>query len=300
MPQNIDPVRYPTRTIHLIASVTTGGSGALTQPVPSASGPTEQLLEHKTAILELQVKIRTRKIQLRALYGTGLVTVFNIIAIYIATVSTWRTIDIGKVNRVAIPLTILCGIAFAAQAMAEHDRLERKSVRRLELELEIAEERRLLQAKQLDFPVDQRQFTYKDSLPRELDQLRAEARHYRRIHNAFQTIIIIGSLGTTTAASLAETPSYLKWVTVGLSFSVGMSAGFTGYFKYRERSFYLQQTADDIEQHATAFELGIPPYVGDETENLAKLTKEVENLRVEQRKRQQQLDQPHEGRDGTV
>lgn len=272
----------------------------MARPVESVSGPTEQLLEHKTAILELQDKIRTRKIQLRSLYGSGLITAFNILAIYIATVATWRTVDIGKVNRIAIPLTIACGIAYVVQAIRESDRLERKSVRQLELELEIAEERRLLQAKQLDFPVDQRQFTYKDSLPRELDQLRSEAQHYRRIHNAFQSIIIIGSLGTTTAASLADTPSYLKWVTVGLSFAVGVSAGFTGYFKYRERSFYLQQTADAIEQHATAFELGIPPYVGEETDNLAKLTKEVEALRVEQRKRQQQLDQPHEGRDGTV
>ncbi|MFE7174230.1 DUF4231 domain-containing protein [Streptomyces sp. NPDC057616] len=272
----------------------------MAHPVQSTSGPTEQLLEHKTAILELQAQIRTRKRQLRSLWGSGLTTAFGIVAIYIATVATWRTVDIGKVNRIAIPLTIACGIVFWILSLMEENRDESRSVRRLELELEIAEERRILQAKQLDFPVDHRQFSYKDSLPRELDQLRTEAQHYRRIHNAFQSIIIIGSLGTTTAASLADTPSYLKWVTVGLSFAVGVSAGFTGYFKYRERSFYLQQTADAIEQHATAFELGIPPYVGAEEENLAKLTKEVENLRVEQRKRQQQLDQPHEGRDGTV
>ncbi|WP_203618508.1 DUF4231 domain-containing protein [Streptomyces bauhiniae] len=272
----------------------------MARPAESTSGPTEQLLGHKTAILKLQDEIRTRKIQLRTLYGSGLITAFGVLAIYIATVATWRTVDIGKVNRIAIPLTIACGITFWVLAYMEHERQEPKSVRRLQLELEIAEERRLLQAKMLDFPVDQRQFTYKDSLPRELDQLRTEAQHYRRIHNAFQSIIIMGSLGTTTAASLAETPSYLKWVTVGLSFAVGVSAGFTGYFKYRERSFYLQQTSDAIEQHATAFELGIPPYTGGEAENLAKLTKEVEFLRVEQRKREQQLDQPHEGRDGTV
>ncbi|WP_329151155.1 DUF4231 domain-containing protein [Streptomyces sp. NBC_01456] len=255
-----------------------------------------------TAILELQSKIRVRKLQLRTLYGTGFATLLSSLAIYIATVSTWRTVDLGKVNKVAIPLTLACGIAFWILAYMEKERLrdERKSVRELQLELQIAEERRILEASQLGVPVEHRQYTYKDSLPRELDQLRTEAQHYRRIHNLFQSIIIIGSLGTTTAASLAETPSYLKWVTVGLSFSVGVSAGFTGYFKYRERSFYLQQTADDIDQHATAFELGIPPYTGDENENLLKLTKEVESLRVEQRKRQQQLDQPQEGRDGTV
>ncbi|MWA10705.1 DUF4231 domain-containing protein [Streptomyces sp. BA2] len=272
----------------------------MARPVHSVSGPTEQLLAHKTAILKLQVEIRTRKIQLRTLYGTGLITALALIAIFVATIATWRTVDIGKVNGIAIPLTLICGGIFWSLAYTESERADPKSVRQLELELEIAEERRLLQAAQLDFPVEQRQFTYKDSLPRELDQLREEGQHYRRIHNTFQSIIIIGSLGTTTAASLADTPSYLKWVTVGLSFAVGVSAGFTGYFKYRERSFYLQQTADAIEQHATAFELGIPPYVGEENENLSKLTKEVEALRIEQRKREQQLDQPHEGREGTV
>ncbi|WP_199838875.1 DUF4231 domain-containing protein [Streptomyces lydicus] len=266
----------------------------------AASGPTEQLLDHLSAVLELQRKIRVRKIQLRTLYGTGFATLFSILAIYVATVSTWRTVDLGKVNKVAIPLTIVCAITFCILAMNESDRKERKSVRELQLDLKLAEERRVLEASQLGVPVGHRQYTYKDSLPRELEQLRSEAKHYRRIHNLFQSIIIIGSLGTTTAASLAETPSYLKWVTVGLSFAVGVSAGFTGYFKYRERSFYLQQTSDAIEQHATAFELGIPPYTGDESENLFKLTKEVESLRVEQRKRQQQLDQPQEGRDGTV
>ncbi|MFD9068911.1 DUF4231 domain-containing protein [Streptomyces lasiicapitis] len=274
----------------------------MTLSIQPGSGPTEQLLAHATAILELQEKIRTRKAQLRALYGAGLSALFAVLAIFVATVSTWRTVDLAKVNGIAIPLTILCVIAFGVFSLNENVRepQDRKSVRQLELELEIAEERRLLQASQLGVPVNQRQFTYKDSLPRELEQLRKEAQHYRRIHNAFQSIIILGSLGTTTAASLADNPGYLKWLTVGLSFAVGVSAGFTGYFKYRERSFYLQQTADAIEQHATAFELGISPYVGDEEDNLSKLTQEVESLRVEQRKREQQLDQPHEGRDGTV
>ncbi|MGW9640148.1 DUF4231 domain-containing protein [Streptomyces albidoflavus] len=266
----------------------------------SAEGPTELLLEHASRILKLQANIRIRKIQLRCLYGTGLVTVLSVLMIYVATVSTWRTVDLARFNQIAIPLTIVCGIACAIQAHRESERTTRKSVRELQLELEIAEERRLLQASQLGVPPFQRQFSYKDSIPRELDKLREEAQHYRRIHTLLQSVIIIGSLGTTTAASLADTPPPLKWVTVATSFAVGISAGFTGYFKYRERSFYLQQTADAIEQHATAFELGIPPYVGKEEENLAKLTQEIESLRVEQRKREQQLDQPHEGRDGTV
>lgn len=206
-------------------------------------------------------------------------------------------------NLIVIPLTVGGMVIFFFLLDAEKGRTgeAKKSVRRLQLDLELAEESRRLHASVLGLPTFQRQYTYKEGVPRELDQLRLEARYYRRIHNAFQAIIILGSLGTTTAASLAETPPPLKWVTVGLSFLVGASAGFTGYFKYRERSFYLQQTADAIEQHATAFELGIPPYEDpDEKKNLQKLAREIELLRVEQRKRQQQLDQPHEGREGTV
>ena len=268
----------------------------------SGEGPTERLMAHNEKILDVQARIRTRKRQLRALYGTGIITTVSSLGIYVATVSTWRSRDLGHLNWIAIPLTLVCGAACSVLWIIEDHREteDRTPVRKLQVQLEVAQERRLLEAFQLAVPASQRQFTYKDALPRELERLREEAQHYRRIHNSLQSVIIIGSLGTTTAASLADTPSYLKWVTVALSLGVGISAGFTGYFKYRERSFYLQQTADSIEQHANAFQLGIPPYVGDEETNLSKLAQEVENLRVEQRKRQQQLDQPQEGRDGTV
>lgn len=268
-----------------------------------SEGPRERLLEHNSEILELQEAIRVRKIQRRSLVGLGAVATVATLAIFIITVTIWEKYDIGPFNRVAIPLTLLCAAAFIALSVIESDRPveDKVSVRRLQLDLEIAEETRRLYASQLGLPVYQRQYSYKEDIPRELTQLRVEAKYYRRIHNVFQAIIIVGSLGTTTAASVAETPPPLKWVTIGLSFAVGLSAGFTGYFKYRERSFYLQQTADAIEQHVSAFELGLAPYGNeDEKQNLRKLANEVELLRVEQRKRQQQLDQPHEGREGAA
>jgi HPt (histidine-containing phosphotransfer) domain-containing protein len=64
--------------------------------------------------------------------------------------------------------------------------------------------------------------------------------------------------------------------------------------------FNLQQTADSIEQHATALELGIAPYSHpDENVNLESFATTVEGLRAEQRMREQQLDQqqqPQQGR----
>jgi hypothetical protein len=35
---------------------------------------------------------------------------------------------------------------------------------------------------------------------------------------------------------------------------------FTGYYKFRERSYFHQQTADAIEREANAVPLGIGPY----------------------------------------
>ncbi|MEV0827659.1 DUF4231 domain-containing protein [Nonomuraea rubra] len=275
----------------------------MSNPENVEQGPLERLLEHNTEIIEAQDAVRTRKIQRRSLIAFGVISCIATLTIFVATVLTWRKVDLGQINGVAIPLTLLCIAIFVALAIQESERPanQKTSVRRLQLELELVEEARRLHASQLSLSLYQRQYAYKEDIPRELGQLRREAKYYRRIHNAFQSLIIIGSLGTTTAASIAETPPPLKWVTVGLSFAVGLSAGFTGYFKYRERSFYLQQTADSIEQHMAAFDLGISPYTHeDEKHNLRKLANEVELLRVEQRKRQQQLDQPHEGREGTV
>ncbi|MGW3943646.1 hypothetical protein [Streptomyces phaeochromogenes] len=74
-----------------------------------------------------------------------------------------------------------------------------------------------------------------------------------------------------------------------------MAAMFTGYYKFRERSYFLQQTADAIEEEVNAGTLGIGPYseFGDvgEVEALKFFTQRVEGHRNEQRRRQQQLDQ---------
>ena len=129
--------------------------------------------------------------------------------------------------------------------------------------------------------------------------MRVSSKRYRRVHNWFQAIIIIGSLGTTTLAGLESYYPALRWGTIGLSFSVGISAGFTGYFKFRERSFYLQQTADSIEQEFSSVQLRIGPYSGASDDEVLRIFAErVENLKDEQRKREQQLDQPSQRRDG--
>jgi hypothetical protein len=102
----------------------------------------------------------------------------------------------------------------------------------------------------------------------------------------------------TTQATIAQ---YRKdaWVAPFISILVTISAGFTGYFKYRERSFNLQQTADNIEQEYTAVNLTIGPYKGKSPqEALVLFAERVEALKVEQRKREQQLEQPPDVKQG--
>lgn len=268
---------------------------------PSA-GPIEALLQFNQEILVLQEQISRRRRERRILALLIVVPAIILPPDLIIAAVTWRSYDMGPLNSFILPTCFaLLGVAGRYWYVKFELAPARPSIRQLELSLEIAEERRRLNAYNLRMPVPARQYTYRESIPQDIERLRKESQHYRRIHNAFQSMIITGSLGTTTAASLTDAPSPYKEITIGLSFLVGISAGFTGYFKYRERGFYLQQTADAIEEHLTAFELGITPYVeSDEHRNLSRLAAEVEALRVEQRKREQQLDQPHQGRDQVV
>src|SRR5437660_2876772 len=101
-----------------------------------------------------------------------------------------------------------------------------------------------------------------------LEEYRTESKQYRKVHNRFQWIVMIGSVivtSTTGATVLAETSqlSYvLKWASVLFSILVSISAAATGYFKFRERSSNLQETADDIEYEYKAVKLEIDRYTG--------------------------------------
>ncbi|WP_406209319.1 SLATT domain-containing protein [Streptomyces decoyicus] len=255
------------------------------------------LIGHKKGIAELRVALRIRTIQTVTRWLSGALAVVLLFAAVVANVAVgWSTIALA--NKIAIPVLILSAGTFLAVRSLEKKAKGSygKTARELQIELEAAEELRLLDAARLELPVPDRQYSYKDSIPAELDGLRRDGRKYRRKHNVSQSVIIVGSLAGTAVSALADTPAPLKYWAMGITFAVGVAAGFTGYYKWRERAFYLQQTADDIERHATAFDLGIYPYdEGEEHLRLAKLAKEIELLRVEQRKREQQLDQPHEG-----
>jgi len=169
-----------------------------------------------------------------------------------------------------------------------------------ELELQLARHRdnRKLLVAQADVPAKVRRVAYKEDAYADIDQLRSESRGYRRVNNTLQGVLIIGSLAATGAAGIAADMLAVRWAILGITFVVGISGGFMGYFKYKERSFYLQQTADAIEHEWEAVEVGVGRYkrIDNEEERLAEFVEEVHRLKSEQKKRQQNLEQPPESR----
>lgn len=146
--------------------------------------------------------------------------------------------------------------------------------------------------------VQERRSLYREDVAGVIEQHRNDSRKYRRVHNTLQNLIMIGSASTTVVAAL-DTRNQYTWqniTIVSIGFTVTVAAAFTGYYKYRERSYFLLQTADAIEEEANAFTLGVGPYSDfgeDQRQQALKLfTQRVEEHRNEQRRRQQQLDQP--------
>jgi hypothetical protein len=176
-------------------------------------------------------------------------------------------------------------------------RKPRESEWALELNLAQLRDNRKVIAADAELDIKVRRVAYRDAAYDDIRELRYESARYRRVNNVLQAILIVGSLAATgTSAVVGEFPE-VRWVTLGLTFTVGMASGFMGYFKYKERSFYLQQTADAIESECEALDVGVDRYKdakdkNDEERMLALFADKVHRLKVEQQKRQQSLEQP--------
>lgn len=270
-------------------------------------GPIEQLLSFTKTILLLESRLRLARL-LRFFMRLCVVMIpAGIAAIYVATVVTWHKVNLSPINVPAILVILALGAYLVGYFYVVYINIGPQdepsntlNVPRLTLELELARERRRLHAANINLDLRTHQLIYRDTVPQDIERYRSEGKYYRRVHNFLQSIIIIGALAASTLTGLLQSVPQLRWFAVGTTFAVGVAAGFTGYFKYRERSFYLQQTSDSIEQELSAVILGIGRYKAKpEPEALTDFTEQVELLKTEQRKRQQQLEQPSEGRDGT-
>ncbi|MEU5382393.1 DUF4231 domain-containing protein [Kitasatospora cineracea] len=144
---------------------------------------------------------------------------------------------------------------------------------------------------------------YRESALDTIEQYRKGSNKNRRVHNLFQAVIITGSIATSTLAAMNSGDSaWLRYFTAALSAFVGISAGITGYFKFRERGYNLQSTADEIEKHYNASQFMLDEYASSdpssplsETDRLRKFACLVERIKEEQRKRELQLEQSSSG-----
>lgn len=270
-------------------------------------GPVAHLLMYTREILELESKLRIARILRRFVRASTFFIVAGIVGLYVFNVVEWHKITLWVINLPVVLIILGMIVSLIVYGSFRGDEKRSRSgnlsgtiydVPGLELALELAQERRRLHAASLNLGTQTRQMIYRDSVPAGIDRYRGESKYYRRVHNGLQAIIIVGSLAASTLTGLLQSVPPLRWFAVGTTFSVGVAAGFTGYFKFRERSFYLQQTSDSIDQELSAVNLGIGRYKDkEEPVALTEFTEQVELLKVEQRKRQQQLEQPSEGRE---
>ncbi|MFG2304518.1 DUF4231 domain-containing protein [Actinacidiphila glaucinigra] len=216
------------------------------------------------------------------------------------TVAVWGTPDrFIPVDIVCGTLAVLAALTVRLAPVTPPNVSPPVSQADLQEELEAAqEELRFFNA--VAYPsLAERRSLYREDVADLIEQYQSDSRYYRRVHNSLQVLIMTGSIGSTTVAALdwGRQPTWQSITLTSISFAVTLAAAFTGYYKYRERSYFLQETADSIEEHANALALGVGEYAdleNDEKSALAQFTKNVERLRNEQRRRQQQLDQPSE------
>jgi hypothetical protein len=268
---------------------------------------TDTLIEHRREIADLLQRIKNRRLQVFGLYATPILLILTLLVWAGLKLFIWLHGDTPtSVNAIFAVTALVLGIASAAQAVAEFGdgspwRDSETPVRELKLELSLVEERHVLEARRHTPYAADRQASYKERIPGEIARLRRESRHYRRLHLLMQWLLFISSAAITAVTAWYDPPQPAKGALIGLGAMVTVITAASGYFKPRERAFNLQQTADNIEQHTTALELGIAPYsAADEKENLRLYATTVEGLRAEQRMREQQLDQPQQGQQQVI
>ncbi|WP_217710488.1 DUF4231 domain-containing protein [Streptomyces sp. NA04227] len=263
---------------------------------------TDALIQYRRDIADLKQRIKNRRLQVIGLYGTPILLVSSVSVGVIGKVYFWLHSDVpSAITNIFGGFLAFCVLATVVQFFAEFSvdtpwEDAKTSLKSLRLDLELAEERRILEARRLTPPAIERQSSYRERLPGEIARLRVESAHYRRLHLFMQWLLFVGSAAVSGVTAWYDPPQPAKGILIVLGSIVTVVTAASGYFKPRERAFNLQQTADSMEQHITALELGIAPYnyVDDEA-NMESFATTVERLRAEQRMREQQLDQPQQG-----
>jgi len=148
-----------------------------------------------------------------------------------------------------------------------------------------------------EFQADRRSLKekYADEVSQVINQYTSRANRNRRLYYILQIIIIFCSLlvtGLTSGLTGLVSIFKLPWITPAISFSVTFLTAMVTLFRFRERGYNQQQTADAIQYEISCATKGIFGYKNlSEKDAYTKLAEETERLINEQRKRQQQLEQ---------
>lgn len=252
------------------------------------------LAKARAELLEAEENLaRRRRYDRRWRAGQG-IGALTLAVMFSGTAATWHASRFALGDAVCGAVLIL-----ALGAMAYELATNRGLASRRTLEANVsAEQEKVYGVAASTYPSpEHRRRLYRQEVADLIEQFQRESRKYRRIHNTLQSLITVGATSTTTIAFLT-TANDLTWqnvLTIAISFAITLAATFTGYYKFRERSYFLRETADAIQEHANALALGIGDYATlNERQALEAFTAKVESLRGEQRRRQQQLDQPNQ------
>ncbi|MEV4121757.1 DUF4231 domain-containing protein [Micromonospora sp. NPDC049645] len=235
-------------------------------------------------------------------YLLVLLSAFTLVALlaYSVVIGLWR--DQPVVTRYVglIALLVLC-IAAGNLAVKNRRRI-------IEFDVEVRNLNHDRQSAAARIPSDSLESLriYREASQDIVTQFRGRATRNLRAHNTVQAIIIIGSIGASTTTALMAGEHPLSWVSTGLTAFISITAGLAAYFKFRERGYNLQSTADEIEKHYNATQFRLGEYGTASTEaggtesdanteaeaaRLRLFAENVERLRDEQRKRELQLEQ---------
>jgi len=136
---------------------------------------------------------------------------------------------------------------------------------------------------------------YQEELTLTVAEYKRRANRNRRMYFFLQILIIFCSLLVTGLTSGLNKFFGNPWVTPAISFSVSFLTAMVTLFRFREKGHNQQQTADAVEFESSCYKKGIFGYKNlSDTEAFTRFAEEVEKLRNEQRKRQQQLEQSSE------
>lgn len=248
----------------------------------------------KARIFEAEEKLYLQNLWQRVLRSLLILSALSSVAIVIIPMTTKHTLKpLYAAYAYSGAATLLVAFLIATYVQYKHVRDTSLSIKKLQL---IRRKALLDQEETSDDPERKpllSQKRYREDVPDLIAQYRKEANRNRAINNRFQSVVIVGSVITAAITTASVSYREVRWVAVVVSGAVGLAAGFTGYFKFHERSFSAQQAADAIEREYEAVELRVGKYAHKpEPEAYAIFADTVERLRDEQSKRQQQLDQP--------